>query len=49
MKNQISYSLEVRERAVKLVFEQQKEHRSQWSAIKSIAAKIGRTSETLRT
>ncbi|MEY3122656.1 MAG: hypothetical protein RI993_1481 [Pseudomonadota bacterium] len=26
MKNQISYSPEVRERAVRLVFEQQKEH-----------------------
>ncbi len=29
MKNQISYSPEVRERAVRLVFEQQKEHESQ--------------------
>src|SRR4030066_73341 len=49
MKNQISYSPEVRERAVRLVFEQQKEHVSQWSAIKSIASKIGCTAETLRT
>ena len=49
MKNQISYSPEVRERAVRLVFEQQKEHESQWSAIKSIASKIGCTAETLRT
>ncbi len=49
MKNQISYSQEVRERAVRLVFEQQKEHESQWAAIKSIASKIGCTSETLRT
>ena len=39
MKNQISYSPEVRERAVRLVFEQQKDHESQWSAIKSIASK----------
>ena len=30
MKDQISYSPEVRERAVRLVFEQQKEHESQW-------------------
>ena len=29
MKNQISYSPEVRERAVRLAFEQQKEHKSQ--------------------
>ena len=49
MKNQISYSPEVRERAVRLVFEHQKEHESQWAAIKSIASKIGCTAETLRT
>jgi len=49
MRDQISYSLEVRERAVRLVFEQHKEHESQWSAIKSIASKIGCTAETLRT
>ena len=49
MKNQISYSPEVRERAVRLVFEQQKEHESQWSAIKSIASMVGCTAETLRT
>ena len=48
MKNQVSYSPEVRERAVRLVFEQQKEPESQWSAIKSIASKIGCTAETLR-
>jgi hypothetical protein len=29
MKNQISYSPEVRERVVRLAFEQQKEHKSQ--------------------
>ncbi|PXW87261.1 transposase [Nitrosomonas sp. Nm84] len=49
MKNQISYSPEVRERAVRLVSEQQKEYASQWAAIKSIASKIGCTAETLRT
>lgn len=42
------YSPEVRERAVRMVFEQQKEHGSQWSAIGSIAGKIGCTPETLR-
>ncbi len=42
------YTPEIRERAVRLVFEQQKEHDSQWSAIGSIAGKIGCTAETLR-
>ena len=37
-----------RERAVRLVFDQQHQHSSQWSAIESIASKIGCTSETLR-
>ncbi len=34
------YSPEVRERAVRLVFEHEAEHESQWAAIESIAAKI---------
>src|SRR5688500_17548933 len=42
------YSPEVRERAVRMVFEHAGEHASQWAAIGSIAAKIGCTSETLR-
>ncbi len=42
------YSPEVRERAVRLVFEHQDEHESQWSAIESIASKIGCSAETLR-
>ncbi len=42
------YSPEVRERAVRLVFEHQGEHASQWAAIGSIASKIGCTPETLR-
>jgi len=42
------FSKEVRERVVRLVFEIQKEHPSQWSAITSIASKIGCAPETLR-
>ena len=42
------YSQEVRERAVRLVLEHEREHDSQWAAIRSIAAKIGCSSETLR-
>ena len=42
------YSPEVRERAVRMVFEHEAEHESQWAAIKSIASKIGCTPESLR-
>ena len=42
------YAPEVRERAVRMVFEHQGEHESQWAAINSIASKIGCTAETLR-
>ena len=42
------YSPEVRERAVRMVLEQQTEHSSQWATIQSIASKIGCTNETLR-
>jgi transposase-like protein len=38
----------VKERAVRMVFDQQPQHESQWAAIGSVASKIGCTSETLR-
>ena len=42
------YSPEVRERAVRMVFEHGSEYGSQWEAMGSIAAKIGCMAETLR-
>ena len=41
-------SPEVRERAVRMVFEHQGEYASQYEAIRSIAQKIGCSGETLR-
>ena len=43
MKQRNSYSPELRERAVRLVLDQQGEHDSQWAAIISVSSKIGRT------
>ena len=48
MSKRSRYSPEVRERAVRLVFEHQAEYESQWAAMSSIAAKVGCTAETLR-
>ena len=48
MKKTTKHSPEVRDRAVRMVYKQQKEHGSKWSAIESIAGKIGCTAETLR-
>ena len=42
------YSPEVRERAVRLVFDHEHQHDSQWAAIRSVAEQIGCTAETLR-
>ena len=48
MANQKRYPKEFRERAVRLVFENEKDSKSQWAAIESVAAKLGCTKETLR-
>jgi transposase-like protein len=48
MKTRKRYSPEVRERAVRMVFEHLSDHGSQWKAIGSIASKIGCTRETPR-
>src|SRR5215207_2134194 len=42
------YPAEVRERAVRMVFDHQDEYPSQWKAIESIAAKLSINHETLR-
>jgi len=42
------YSPEVRERAVRMVFEHEKDYESRWATLASIATKIGCTPETLR-
>ena len=42
------YPVEMRERAVRMVFEHQHEYGSQWEAIGSVAEKLGPTRETVR-
>jgi len=42
------YPTEVREHAIRLIFDHRGDCASQWEAISSIAAKIGCTAETLR-
>ena len=42
------YPPELRERAVRMVFEHEGQHESQWATIESIAPKVGCTTETLR-
>ncbi len=48
MNKRPGYSLEVRERSVRMVLTGEHEHKSRWAAIQSVAAKIGCAPETLR-
>ena len=48
MRTTTRYTQGVRDRAVKMVLDHEKEYDSQWAAIKSISEKIGCTAETLR-
>jgi transposase len=48
MGKQNRYSKEVRERAVRMVFEHEGEHASRWATVSSIASKIGCSPEALR-
>jgi transposase len=42
------YPQELRDRAVRMVFEHRAEHSSQWAAITAIAPKVGVSAEALR-
>ena len=48
MSKKSRYSPEVRERAVRMVLDHQREYPSQWQAVKSLAAKFGCSAEALR-
>jgi transposase len=48
MTKRTRFSPEVRERAVRLVQQQERDHTSQWAAIRSVAEKIGCSAEALR-
>lgn len=48
MSKQNRYAPEVKERAVRMLLEHEKDYESRWAAMVSIASKFGCTAETLR-
>ena len=48
MNRRTKYPPELRERAIRMVYEQREHHESQWAAIESVAQKIGCTAQTLK-
>ncbi len=48
MGTQKKFSPEVRERAVRLLYEQEREYGSRWEAVVALAPKFGCSAETLR-
>jgi transposase len=48
MSKKTRYSPELRDRAVRMVFEHTHEHASQWATMRSVAEKLGCTVEALR-
>jgi len=48
MSNNGRYPVELRERAVRMVLEHEREHRSRWEAVCSVADKLGPSAESVR-
>jgi len=48
MTRSTKYPPEIRERAVRMVFEHEPEYPSQWATIRSVSSKFGMSAETLR-
>ena len=47
MSKHTKFSPEVRDRAIRMVYEVRESHTSQWAAIEAVASKIGCTAQTL--